>query len=57
METKQRAPEERLDSKFMAQVMTQQGFMRWAEGKSITILDVKPEWRDALSGNFIERRA
>ena len=44
------------DPKFMATVLTHDGFMRWAEGKTIQITDVKPEYQVALSGNFIVQR-
>lgn len=44
----------KLDAKFMAVVMTQEGFIKWAQGKPIQITDVKPEWRDALATNFVD---
>ena len=48
---------EKLDAKAMAVFLTQEGFMRWAEGKAITILDVKTEWRESLMSNFVGRTA
>lgn len=44
------------DSKFMALVLTQEGFMRWCEEKPLQITDVKPEYQAALAHNFIQRR-
>ena len=46
----------KLDAKIMAIVLTQEGWQHWIEGRPLQITDVKPEFREALSSNFIERR-
>ena len=47
----------KLDAKYMATVLTQDGFMKWCEDKPLTVVDIKPEFRGALASNFIVRRA
>lgn len=46
---------EQLNAKYMVIMLTQEGFMRWAQGKPIQITDVKPEHRNLVLGNFLEK--
>ena len=45
-----------LTAKYMAIVLTPEGFIKWAAGKPLDITDVKPECRKATGHNFLARR-
>ena len=44
-----------LDNSLMVLVLTRPGFIRWAEGKSIQITDVKLEYRETFASNFVQK--
>lgn len=46
----------KLDAKLMPIWLTKEGLLKWTEGKAISILDVRLEYREALGANFISRK-